>query len=493
MRRFSGIAEVFLVFILVLLIYHQGLFNFFFQDDYIHLDLGWLRSISDITKLIIPVDYFPFRPIAIQFLSFIAVHIFSLNPLPAHMLLFAIHGLNLLLLWRVLDEISCHRFEKFVIILLYGTSSIHFMLLYWWSISYMLLGTTFTLTNFLYLDKYEKKPKIKYLIFYFLTLTLMFFTNEALVVYPLFLASKAIILNKKSIKKLILPSFIFSSIFILLRLNLAKYPQSSDYHIGNLLINISTFRWYLFRAINIVEGVRSMDELISKVVFVLLALIIFLIFTIFWCHRKEFSQDSLRQFYFGLSWYLIFAGPFFFLHNHISPYFLNTALIGFFIAVSSISFSFLKNGAQRINPWYLDNSRFGQTSYTRKLIHPWVNTWSSWYCGKNAIDKSLVGLTLILYLVMSYINVAYLQSTHWVVWRADIARRYVNKIKENYPSLPKGAKIGYRQTEVSPSEIKVALSGNKALRLYYYDPSLEVFYDNGEAFEEADYGYIITD
>lgn len=449
MKRFINNLILFLiVFAAILFVFYRGLFNFYFQDDFIHLSLGWITSISDFFKLIKPIPYFPYRPIAIQVLSFVAVHIFNLNPLPAHILLFILHGVNIVLLWKVLNDFFSQKLIKFVVVFLYGINTTHFMLLYWWSILFMLLSTTFFLLTFLILCKYEKKPTGVNTFGYFFLLFLMLITNEALFVFPFFVVIYSYFFKKRHVEKLIFPSFLFSALFILLRIYFAKYPLSSDYKIGNLVEIIRTARWYFLRAANLPEGVKIMSESWQKIVLSLFVMVWGLLGYKFLKGLRHLKREDFTKFLFGISWYLIFAFPFFLLSSHISSYYLNTALIGFFIALSSVCFS---------------------------------------------VKSGFVILTLFLYGLLSYLNADFLHKTHWVVWRAEVAKRYVEKTKKMYPFLPKGATLVFKDTKVSPSEISVALSGNKALRLYYNDLELEVEFSKDDMMSGRESDYVVSE
>ena len=92
-----------------------------------------------------------------------------------------------------------------------------------------------------------------------------------------------------------------------------------------------------------------------------------------------------------------------------------------------------------------------------------------------------------MYGLLSFVNVQFLNKTHWVIWRAQLAKFYLEKTIRTFPTLPQGVTIVYKDTKVDPSEIAVVFSGNKALRLYYHDPLLNVVYGRGES------QYIISD
>lgn len=450
MSRLSNFILISIVLCTVGVLFYRGLFNFYFQDDFIHLTLGWINNRSDLIKLIAPVTNFPYRPIAIQILSFIAVSIFNLNPLPSHLLLFILHGLNIVLLWTILSKLAFSKFPKFFTVFLYATSSVHFMLLYWWSIVYMLLGTTLMLLNILLFESIEKSYTFSKLSLFFLIFFLMLITNEALIIFPLFIIAYSHILQKTQVKKLIIPSFLFSILFALLRLNIAQYPLSGDYRIGKAAEVFKTGIWYFFRSLNLPEGIRMMTKGSYISVFLLLILIRFLILLIFIKNIKYLTKDSMRLIAFGAVWYLIFAFPFFLLPNHLSPFYLNTALIGFMIALETLIFPIK----------------------IRKI---------------NRLSGFLASIVLGMYGLLSFVNVQFLNKTHWVIWRAQLAKFYLEKTIRTFPTLPQGVTIVYKDTKVDPSEIAVVFSGNKALRLYYHDPLLNVVYGRGES------QYIISD
>lgn len=436
-RFFNKYFPLVFIYICVLALFGRGLFNFFFQDDFNLFTLAWVSSPSELIKLIAVVPHFPYRPLAFQALSAIELHVFKLNPFTGHLFLFLLHGLNILLLWKFLTKIVGKKMRLFVSFL-YALSSTHFMSLYWWAVLYMLLGTLFVLLSYQILIYSDKKITFSQNILLVVLFFLMVATNEALIVFPLSVLIFAFFYNKQLIKKVVFPLFLTFVLLLPLRLLIAKYPQSGDYAIGSVMDFIKTAKWYFLRSLNLTEGIRAMDPALQKFLLILLFILFVLFLFALLSAIGKINKFNWKLFIFGICWYLIFAGPFFLLPDHLSPYYLNTALIGFLMSLAAI----LENIIQR-------------------------NTVSA---------KIFLVSFLVIYGLMSFINVKFLNETHWVVWRSDIARKYIVKTLETYPELPKGSTVLFQNTAVNPSEIAVVLSGEKALRLYYNDPTLNTIY-----------------
>jgi hypothetical protein len=187
-------------------------------------------------------------------------------------------------------------------------------------------------------------------------------------------------------------------------------------------------KWYLLRAINLGESVRQMENALQWTLVILYSVMAIIVIYALYQGRK-FSN---KFFWLGVGWFVIFSMPFYFLPNHISPFYLNTAMMGIAICIVVI-------------------------------LQP--------------LKKSLL-VFLAAYFLVSFINVGFLHRTHWVVWRAQIAQKYIKKTLQTYPSLPQGATVVFRNTNIAPEEISVVMKGASALQLYYKDPALKVIFGN---------------
>lgn len=432
-----GLSIIFLT----LLLFFKALVNPFFQDDFLLLWLGWLKESGDFWHFFAFVPHFPYRPIAIHLLGALVVHGFRMNAIYSHLLLFGLHLINTLLVWRLIRLLTKRYSTAYIGSVIYAVSTVQFIPLFWWATVYMVLGTTITLLLTLLLLKEQQTQRT--IVSGWVLFLLMLITNESLFVFPIYyLIYIKIFTSKNSVSPW--PYIWIAGFFVIIKIAFGAYPVSGDYAIGSIVQIISTTKWYVLRAFNISEGIRQMPPFMKMLTSLLLGLwIVLWSFRVFKQRLKFFRLGLL-----GLSWFFIFCGPFFLLVFHASPYYLNTALVGVVLFVA--------------------------VGWTKRF--------------NNSIKEKLITtMWLSLYVSVSLININYLQKTHWVVWRAEIARTYMRLTKDLYPQLPKNATVIFTKTQVDPKEIRIALSDEKALQLLYNDPMLRVVYGDG------DDGYIVTD
>lgn len=441
MKSYFKLLAIFFIFGLAIMIFYGGFFNYFFQDDFINIYLGWLQTPRDIGKLsyvFIENPYNAYRPIAYYLFGLIIIYILHLNSFITHFILFLIHLTNIILLWRFLETFISSKKLIFLTIFLYALSSIHFGILYWWTTDYLSLGTLFLLVNLLLIKRYESLPtNLKYgsiIILYIITIL----TNEALFVLPLLLLVFHYLFHTKNIQKLIIPITIISLGSFVFRYSISKFRELPDYSLGTINEIYKSIQWYLLRAFNLPEGIRALGSISLGITLMVFVGLLFIFLIAIYFSWKNMNQDRLHIFIFGISWYLIFGFPFFLLPHHLSSFYLHTALIGISLSTASVLSSFLMN-----------------KSILRKII-------IFIFCGG--------------YAVLSYLNIMYFQKAHWIVRRAEIAKNYIKKTMDLYPSLPKGASIVFKNTNIPLSEIEIVLAKDKALQLIYNDPTLQVYY-----------------
>jgi len=152
-------------------------------------------------------------------------------------------------------------------------------------------------------------------------------------------------------------------------------------------------------------------------------------------YHKILSSYYLKL---GILIFLFTASPFFLLPNHLSSYYLDSGFVGISLMLGFIY-------------------AFGFSSNNKPL-------------------EIISSISLILFFITSLISVNFMNQTSWIVWRGEIARKYILKVKDQYPALPKGATVVFENTSVPIGELNVALYGDKALRLYYNDKTLNVIY-----------------
>jgi len=429
------------IYFAVVLIFAPGLFNYFLQDDFFNMYKGWIGILS-------PISYLAFRPIPYELFGGFVVYVLGTNPILTHLFLLITHFLNIYLVWRLIGKFAKNVWLQFFTSFLYGVSSIHFGVIFWLTANYLLSGTTILLIFLHILISHKSNPgkeKTTILIFLYLAMLL---TNEIFVVLPLFLFFLS--LYKKQIKNLLPSLTLLSGLSIIFRFISKAYSQGADYAIGSISDIVRTVWWYILRGINIAEGIRAMDKLQLQSVFLCLTVIAVCTSLAFFIFFKQKKKPDRRILILAILWFILFAAPYFILTRHETAYYLNTALIGF---AGVITYAWLPVLNQR------------QTKY-----------------------KLLVVLFLTFYGLLSYLNIQFLQQTSWIVWRGEIARRYIQLAKSRYPSLPKGATLVFQKTAVPHKEISLALYNEYALKLIYKDETLKVIYDDTHILKPNEYG-----
>lgn len=69
-----------------------------------------------------------------------------------------------------------------------------------------------------------------------------------------------------------------------------------------------------------------------------------------------------------------------------------------------------------------------------------------------------------------------MSKTSPLVWRGEIARNYIEKVRSAHPVILKNATIIFQNTKVPLGELSITLYHDKALRLYYNDKTIKVLY-----------------
>lgn len=236
--------------ILAALLFHEGFFMFFHQDDFIQASFSQtlpkvLKAFNIFSKADLPF----YRPLSSQIYFYFGLKLFGFNSLPFHLINFSLLILNSYLLFRLGKVINFRKSTSILASFFYTLNSTHVAPMFSAAYVQELLLTTFSLlTISFFVQSFSKKKK-----FGCLCMTLIFFvfslmTKETAVIVPI-LSVLALILSKNSfsLKKLFLSMVPFA--FILLVYGIGHFffyglPKSSSYvfEFGKPTINILV--WY---------------------------------------------------------------------------------------------------------------------------------------------------------------------------------------------------------------------------------------------------------
>ena len=350
--------------------------------------------------------------------------------------MFAIHIFNGFLIYKFAQKLKLSQTASIIASILYTTSPIHFGSLYWWSGFYVGVGSTFFILSLLTFLSYFETGKIIYAQVTLILFTAMLLSNESLFLTPFIFVFLAHHTKKIYPRILIGLTFLISIISFIFHIAVSKFAQVPDYQLGSFIQTFKTAHWYIYRLINLPEAVQSMANPQKYILYLLTLIMLSWFITIFYKnYHKILSSYYLKL---GILIFLFTASPFFLLPNHLSSYYLDSGFVGISLMLGFIY-------------------AFGFSSNNKPL-------------------EIISSISLILFFITSLISVNFMNQTSWIVWRGEIARKYILKVKDQYPALPKGATVVFENTSVPIGELNVALYGDKALRLYYNDKTLNVIY-----------------
>lgn len=440
-KLFKNIFPLSVIYFTVLAIFLNGFSNYFLQDDFYNIYRGWIGSF-------VPIQYFAYRPIPYEIFGWVVVNLLGTNPILTHAILFIFHFLNIYLFWTLIGRLTKNKKIQFFASFLYGTSSIHFGVLFWVTANYVLFGTTFFLFFLLILFSHKTsltKGKLLLLLFVYLCMVL---TNEVFLILPIFFVVLSVF--QKNIKHIIFPTTILSGLAIIFRILTQAYSKGPDYEVGSMGEIGKTIWWYVLRGFNLAEGVKLMDKTDKLLVSICVVFLILTFGIVLFIFAKTKNKPDKKILILGLLSFLFFASPFFLLTRHATSYYLNTSVIGFIIAITYFWLPILEKK---------------ETKY-----------------------QFLVFIFLAFYIFLSSINIRFAQKTSWIVRRGETARKYVSLAKKLYPALPKGATLVFGKATVDRNEISISLYDGFAFKLIYKDPTLKVIYGQTHILMPNEYG-----
>lgn len=341
-------------FFLTALLYYDSFSSPFFQDDKLHFSLMHQGSLWD------PVKDFPYyRPIPIKIFYSVGFFLGGYNPLPYHMVLFAAFLICLKTIFSLVKKLTNETLTGLKTTFFYATNISLFGVFYLLPASYVVLGAMFI---FLAIRTYLV-PGIKGFLLTLLFNFLAFGSSELSFVIPGLMFSVDFY-QKKFQKARLVFFMLLSVIAFFVRKIIVGLPSNPDYQMKFGLTTISSIKWYLFRAINLPEGVKrdigSTFWIVSVIFLLVLALA-----TIGCLKSKRLNP---RLIVFSGMWFIAGGLPYYLLPNHLSCIYIMVALFG---------------------PMLL--------------------------LGKIFSEKYLFVAAALLYFSMSVLGLNFLRSTHWMI------------------------------------------------------------------------------
>lgn len=441
----------FLFFTLLLSIWlYRDSFNaYFFQDDWFTLRISQAQSWKEVIVFFVPrSDVIYYRPLGMQIYFFLTRSIFGLNPYAFRLIHFFIHGINIILVYLVISQISRNRQIALLTSFFFGTSTIHYIPFMWASTFAFPLGLVFILLSFFIYLKWTKTHNNKLIIVLIIIEVLALASNEMALVIPLLIISHMFI-NKKVNKKIITYISVFPLLYILIRL--VFLPHLTDSY--TIEFGKKTFKaliTYFLWLFNWPDEIRNQLENIFRLNFVFIT-DFFIYFSILsmasiffivniannlFQQTKKNNPEYLRTVKLSIVFIIIgllFPIPF---SNHTYPYYLSVTSIGIY---TLLSYSLLRNSSHSFNP-----------------------------------IKSFVlmgGITIWLLCIVYTLN--FNSKIHWTRQRSIISKIVVTDLINRYPMINSETEEIYLPND---PYLKDILSGNESFMVLFNDKNIKTNY-----------------
>ena len=441
----SNIKRFLLMLLATFTMYGLSLKYGFSQDDFYFLSISHAKNIGEVFAFFSPFAQSGFafyRPLGTQLYYYLSVLLFGLSraPLAMHGFMVLIQAANAYLVLRLVEKLTKNSRLTVLVGLLYATSAVHFLSLFYIAATQELLAACFSLLSLNYfLDKKFWRSAL------FFGIGLL--AKETAIVTPVvaFLLTQYEngfrIVNKKYLPRFY-PYLLASLFYLLLRLSAGIHVQS-DYHMIFGTNVIGGLRWYWWFPFGLPELVTSYaaphlavnfrqffsDFGIEAGVVTVWSLVISSIVMI-WTALLVIRGDEVarRQSAVLFLWWLVGIAPVVAIPAHYYPHYLDVGLVPLLILLLS-----------PLKGW-------------RQL----------------AIATGMV--------VVSAVAVQLSIKTHWTIKRADMAVRAEQMIQVTHACSESSWDIV--GTDTSPLEVSYALSGENGPRVLCNNATLQVEYGN---------------
>lgn len=430
-----------LSFFLPLLIFSPSLVNFFSSDDWFHLRLAQITNFNQFLNFFsfttTPQSASFYRPLPTQVFFFIFQKLAGLNAVYFHLFVFASFAFLLLLIYKFIFSISNNKNLSLLAVFIYGISATNFTRLYFLSAYQEILMTIFVLLALL---TYKKKLWVSLACFVFALMS-----KETAIVLPALL----LIIHPKSFKKLF-PFLILSAIYLYLRFFIFQVLEGDSY-----LWDLSPFRalntlfWYTLWSFGapelLVDYIGSGLKPIARFYtdfpawsYIILISIFATLGSFSVLLARSIKKANTQVFIFSF-WFLISILPVLFLPWHKFTLELGLPLVGFSFVLAYFIFQ----------------------------------------------SKNLGILFLSIFIVFNLLTNYLTYSRHYSVNRGKMGQAIVSYLKSNYKTYPQDSYFefvndtrNYGEEWGSSKQIANAISYSDLFRVFYKDPSIQVFYQD---------------
>lgn len=412
----------------------------FSQDDFFHLSIAKANSVTEFAKFFLPnvSDWVFYRPISTQTFYYLFSSVFGWrsSPLPMHLFMLLLHIFNSIMVVKIVSLLTkkSHR-ASLLAGIIYASSPIHFLSLYYIGAVQQLLTTFFSLLTIL---AFANKKKTLELI----SLTLAFLSKEIAIRVPVIVTIFALLRGdslKSAISKtkhLYLLTFLYMLFRYLVGLDI---PAQYSFSLNPLKLAASSMWYGLFSLgapeellryglsggkINLTQFIvdHSFTAVLLSISIALLLIIIF--FTLY----KNFRVAKTRaRSLLYLLWWIIAIAPILPFSTHKYPHYLDLSLI----AILALLFSSIKK-------------------------------------------KSYLTSLAALFLVSSFLGLSIEKTTHWTIGRAEIVNNVYALFENN--SLCEYDSLLITGDDDLPKELSYALMLEHGPQLICNNQELQIYY-----------------
>ncbi len=484
----------FVLFLLVIVIYYPVLNIFFSQDDFFHFKVT--LTDGSIGQLFNLLGFHPFqerliafyRPISRDLPYHIYYLIFGLNAYPFRVIQFLVLFLNIFLVYWFTKKVFKDKVTGLIASLIYAFGSVNISALYYIAGGIQTtLATTFIICSLGFFWDYLSEGKTLKRVLTFGFFLLAIGSHELAMVLPALLSIMVFYKYglEKSFKIILKELWLYFGVlgvYLFLDLKVIGFsPGEKQYQlVFSIKPLINSLVWYLVWLIGIPEmlidflnpGFKLNPNLMkfwSNYFFVIFSTFFLFVISIFFILFQVFKKAKefifSRKMVFVLGWIFLPILILIFLPFHKSTHYLIPSLPGYAILLALI----IKE---------ITNGKYSKVS------------------------KVVLGIMVLSGLILNIYTIKLSDSTYWAANRGRVAQKLINQIGDKYSSLPKGASLYIKNDPNYPFIAKewggsskqayFILNGSDALRLYYRDPSLNVYYEDQQKPQDSENLFEIT-
>jgi hypothetical protein len=440
-------AQIISILVLVLL-YAFSISTFFSGDDWFHLRISQINSLTEFTNFFsfVPTDQSAafYRPLSTQVFFFILQKMFGLTVWPYHVFVLLCFSYSLYLVNQFAQREFKDSTKAWLTMIIYGLSVSNFTRIYFLSAFQEIALVIFSLLCLL------SFPKSIFKSVCFFVLALL--SKETAVVLPFLI----LIFNYKNIKRSSFRLLVFLIpllVYLYPRLNLFGMVAGDSYHwVFSVGKTLNTIFWYILWSFGAPEllidyigsGFRPIARLFTdypgwwQVILFLLFGTLSSSFLLFLTKIKELNFSLLKYTLF----FILSLSPFIFLPAHKFALELGLPLVGFALSVA----------------WLLPKK------------------------------KSYLSVVFLLFYTILNLSMNYLTYVrHYSVSRGEISQRVYSYLVQKHPTYPSNSYFEFINDTTDngkewgqSKQVSQSLSGSDMFKVFYKDKSIKVFYEDFE-------------